>query len=255
MLAVLAQYVVKYIIYVTVCAILPMCSEPCNMGALAHATVGNCYSGGWPHGTYCNQVCDAGYTRFGAAYYCFDGGISQGPQVCKSQDNKLSSYVLSAGGYAYGPGWSSTTYSYSVTVAWSVSSVTVWPTLSYAAASQQISLNGAAYGGLCNGCAYSPGINVGDNTIRVYVTSEDGLYFNTYTINMSANMLHSYTCLLSAYQFSASLVSLHMCRLVYVCPSSSAIVYLMTPPCPSSLYQPLLEIVLLHHSVRVHLAI
>lgn len=99
-------------------------------------------------------------------------------------NNDLSNLTISSG--TLNPSFTSPTTAYAVSVANTVSSVTVTPTLSDANATMQIRVNSGTYVSIANGATSSSlSLNVGNNTIDVKVTAQNGTSIKTYTITVN----------------------------------------------------------------------
>jgi hypothetical protein len=100
-----------------------------------------------------------------------------------SFDETLSALTLSSG--TLSPTFASGTISYSASVTNATSSVSVTPTFTQANASIQARVNSGSYSSVTSGTASgSLALNVGDNTIDVLVTAQDGTT-KTYTITVN----------------------------------------------------------------------
>ena len=97
-----------------------------------------------------------------------------------SSDATLSSLELS--GITLNPAFSSSEITYTASVANTVSSTTVMAATTDDGASVAIALNGAVSDGTVN-------LEVGDNTITVAVTAENGTPMQTYTVTVTRNMV------------------------------------------------------------------
>jgi hypothetical protein len=98
-----------------------------------------------------------------------------------SSNADLSNLGLSSG--TLNPAFASSTTSYTATVANSVTSITVTPSMSDANATIQVRVNGGTYTTVASGSASGAlALNVGGNPIDVKVTAQDGTTTKTYTV-------------------------------------------------------------------------
>ncbi|QQE79989.1 cadherin-like beta sandwich domain-containing protein [Alicyclobacillus sp. SO9] len=105
----------------------------------------------------------------------------------KSSNANLSGLTLSNGSLS--PTFASGTTSYTASVANSVSSITVTPTVSDNTAA--VTVNGKS---LTSGSASGPvALTVGSNTISIVVTAQDGVTQKTYTLKVSRAVGHTVT--------------------------------------------------------------
>ncbi len=96
-----------------------------------------------------------------------------------SSNANLSSLILSSG--TLNPAFGAATTSYTTTVAHGITSLTVTPTVADATAT--ITVNGTP---VQSGAASDPlALNVGDNTLTIVVTAQDGTTLKTYTITVT----------------------------------------------------------------------
>ena len=101
-----------------------------------------------------------------------------------SSNADLSAFTLSSG--TFSPSFAASTTSYTASVSNATSSITVTPTRSDANASIQVRVNGGTYVTVVSGVVSgSLPLNVGNNTIDVSVTAQDGTTIKTYTITVS----------------------------------------------------------------------
>lgn len=101
-----------------------------------------------------------------------------------STNANLSNLTLSQG--TLNPVFSSSNISYSASVIGSVSAITVTPTLTDITGSIQVKVNSGNYANVTNGNpSASLPLNIGDNTITVLVTAQDGTTTKTYTVNVT----------------------------------------------------------------------
>ncbi|MCX6185832.1 MAG: cadherin-like beta sandwich domain-containing protein [Bacteroidetes bacterium] len=101
-----------------------------------------------------------------------------------SNNSNLSALTISSGTLT--PSFIASTFSYSVSVINSVSSVTVTPTKSDANATIQVRINNGSYTTVVSGSSSSAlALNVGSNTVDAKVTAQDGTTIQTYTITVS----------------------------------------------------------------------
>ncbi|MFY8187349.1 MAG: cadherin-like beta sandwich domain-containing protein [Flavobacterium sp.] len=102
----------------------------------------------------------------------------------KSSDANLAALTTTAGTLT--PAFAAATTVYTTTVANTTTSVTVTATRAEANATMQVQVNGGSFATLTNTTASSAlALNVGDNTIDVRVTAEDGTTQKTYTITVT----------------------------------------------------------------------
>jgi uncharacterized delta-60 repeat protein len=101
----------------------------------------------------------------------------------KSANADLSALVPSAG--TLSPAFSSSTTSYTLAVGSAVSSITVTPTAAYSLSTIEVQVNGRGWLAATSGSP-SPSLllNVGDNTVVVRVTAEDGSPQKSYSITV-----------------------------------------------------------------------
>ncbi|MGV3658624.1 MAG: choice-of-anchor D domain-containing protein [Prosthecobacter sp.] len=103
-------------------------------------------------------------------------------------DARLSALVLSAGTLA--PAFSAATLDYTALVL--QPSITVTPTRMEAHATIQVRMNGGGFASVASGSASgSLPLNVGDNTLEVKVTAEDGTTTKSYTVIITRPVLPS----------------------------------------------------------------
>ena len=101
-----------------------------------------------------------------------------------STNANLSALSLSTGTLA--PAFAANTTSYSATVPFAASSITVTATRADANATLQVRVNGGSYTALTSGSpSGSLPLNVGSNTIDVLVTAQDGITTKTYTTTVT----------------------------------------------------------------------
>ena len=99
--------------------------------------------------------------------------------------NANLSNLVSSGG-ALVPTFDSATTAYTQSVANTTTSLTVNPTFADSNATATVSLNGGTATPIANGATSSPlTLNVGDNTVAVTVTAEDGTTTKTYTLTVT----------------------------------------------------------------------
>lgn len=100
-----------------------------------------------------------------------------------STDASLSALTLSEG--ALSPDFASGTDDYTASVGNSVSSVTITPTASHSGATITVNGNSVTSGAASGEIA----LNVGENTIEIEVTAQDGTTTNTYTVTVTRAQL------------------------------------------------------------------
>jgi titin len=101
----------------------------------------------------------------------------------KSPLSTLSALSLSAGTLT---GFDSSLSAYEVNVPYNSSSITATATPSNSAATMQIQVNSGGYSAITSGVASSAlALNVGNNTVRIEVTSEDGLSTTIYELTIT----------------------------------------------------------------------
>ena len=102
-----------------------------------------------------------------------------------SADATLTNLTTTAPG-GFTPAFDAATTSYTAAVPNSTTTTKVTPTLTDAAATIQVRVNGGSYAAVSNGAASgSLALNVGSNPIDVLVTAEDGVTTKTYTITVT----------------------------------------------------------------------
>ncbi len=99
-----------------------------------------------------------------------------------SSDDTLSSMLVNGTTVS---GFSLTTLNYTDSVANSIASIDVTPTASNANATIAIAVNGGTPAAVASGTAYPVSLDVGDNTIDMLVTAQDGITQQTYTIDVN----------------------------------------------------------------------
>ena len=101
-----------------------------------------------------------------------------------SSDATLGGFTLSDG--TASPAFNATTTSYTASVAYATSSLTVTPTSGDGLSTIQVRVNGGALSTVASGTASgSLALNVGDNPIDVVVTAQDGTTTKTYTVTVT----------------------------------------------------------------------
>ena len=101
-----------------------------------------------------------------------------------STDATLSALSLSAG--TLSPVFASATITYTASVTNATTSITVTPTRNQANAGIQARVNGGSYSSVTSGNASGAlSLNVGENTIDILVTAQDGSTTKTYTITVT----------------------------------------------------------------------
>ena len=101
-----------------------------------------------------------------------------------STDATLSALSSSAG--TLSPSFSASTEPYTASVLNSTGSITVTPTRNQANATIQAQVNGGGYSAVTSGSASGAlALNVGENTVNVLVTAQDGATTKTYTITVT----------------------------------------------------------------------
>jgi spore germination protein GerM len=101
-----------------------------------------------------------------------------------SSNADLSNLALSAG--SLNPAFSSTTTTYTASVANAVSSITVTPTAAQTNATIAVRINGSSYANVTSGSASGAlALNVGGNTVDVRVTAQDGTTIKTYSVTVT----------------------------------------------------------------------
>jgi len=99
--------------------------------------------------------------------------------------NANLSNLVSSGG-ALVPAFASATTAYTQSVGYSTTSITVTPTFGDDYATATLSLNGGAATAIANGTTSAPlALNIGDNTVAVTVTGQDGTTTKTYTLTVT----------------------------------------------------------------------
>ena len=122
-------------------------------------------------------VTPAAYYRVTA--YNAGGGTSATVNIRVTPNALLSKLVVNTA--TLSPAFAFNTYSYTSSVANSVSSVTVTPTTSDAAAT--VTVNGTA---VASGTPSGPiALNIGPNVITTVVTAQDGATTQTYTVTIT----------------------------------------------------------------------
>ncbi|MCD7732415.1 MAG: cadherin-like beta sandwich domain-containing protein, partial [Oscillospiraceae bacterium] len=126
----------------------------------------------------------------------FDGGTFYNYGVCEITgfykvtvyDLTLSSIALSSGSIS---GFSAGTRAYSVTVDNSVTSIDITPTLNTGTGVKSMTVNGVT---ATSGVASTVSLNVGENTIPIVITADDGSdTANTYTLTVTRASAVDYT--------------------------------------------------------------
>ncbi len=93
---------------------------------------------------------------------------------------------LASSGGALVPTFDSATIAYTQNVGNGTTSLTVTPTFGDDYATATLSLNGGAATAIANGATSSPlALNIGDNTVAITVTAEDGTTTKTYTLTVT----------------------------------------------------------------------
>ena len=101
-----------------------------------------------------------------------------------STDATLSALSLSSGNL--NPVFASATITYIASVTNATTSITVTPTRNQANANIQVRVNGGVYSPVTSGNASgSLSLNVGDNTVNILVTAQDGSTTKTYTVTIT----------------------------------------------------------------------
>ncbi len=101
-----------------------------------------------------------------------------------STNANLSALTSTVG--ALSPSFAAATISYTASVAYAISSVTITPTKADANASIQVQVNSGGYATVASGAASSAlALNIGSNAIDVKVTAQDGSTIKTYTITVT----------------------------------------------------------------------
>ncbi len=134
-------------------------------------------------GTASAQSLDVGENVFTVAVTAQDGITTRTYTVtvarAASSDAALSGLSISQG--TLSPSFDGSTYSYTASVANSISSLTVTPTASHANATITVNsatvTNGAASGGIP--------LSEGENTVNIIVTAQDGSTTRTYTVTVT----------------------------------------------------------------------
>ena len=99
--------------------------------------------------------------------------------------NANLSNLVSSGG-ALVPAFDNATIAYTQSVANATTSITVTPTFADSNATATLSLNGGTATAIANGATSSPlTLNVGDNTVAITVTAQDGSTTKTYTLTVT----------------------------------------------------------------------
>jgi alpha-tubulin suppressor-like RCC1 family protein len=119
-----------------------------------------------------------------------------------SNNADLSALTINSGTLA--PVFSSSTTSYTASVANATSTVTVTPTRAEANATIEVRINSGSYASVTSGSpSGSLALNVGTNTIDVKVTAQDGTTIKTYTITVTRAVALSNNADLSALTISS----------------------------------------------------
>ena len=110
------------------------------------------------------------------------GGYTDENTITPTATNAdLSALSLSSGSLS--PTFAAATTSYTATVASGTSSITITPTKADANALIEVRVNGGSYASVTSGSVSSAlNLNVGNNTIEVKVTAQDGTTIKTYTV-------------------------------------------------------------------------
>ena len=112
--------------------------------------------------------------------------------------NANLSNLVSSGG-ALVPAFDSATIAYTQNVGNGTTSITVTPTFGDDYATAMLSLNGGAATAIANGATSAPlALNIGDNTVAVTVTGQDGTTTKTYTLTVIRNKADTSTAVSSS---------------------------------------------------------
>ena len=104
-----------------------------------------------------------------------------------STNADLSALTMTAG--ALTPGFAAATTTYTASVVYGTSSITVTPTTAQANATIQVRVNGGAYVGVTSANTSSTlALNLGANPVDVLVTAHDGTTTKTYTITVTRSV-------------------------------------------------------------------
>lgn len=146
-------------------------------------------SGSFDIGTFTVNVTGltAGTTYYYRAFATSSAGTTYSDQASfatLSTNANLSNLVLSAG--ALVPTFDANTTTYVASVSNANSSITVTSTVQVAGATLQVRVNGGSYVGVTSGVASGAlALNVGNNTIEVLVTAQDGTTTKLYTVTVN----------------------------------------------------------------------
>ncbi|MFN3943098.1 MAG: cadherin-like beta sandwich domain-containing protein [Flavobacterium sp.] len=146
-------------------------------------------SGSFDIGTFTVNVTGltAGTTYYYRAFATSSAGTTYSDQASfatLSTNANLSNLVLSAGTLV--PTFDADTTTYEASVSNANSSITVTPTVQVAGATLQVRVNGGSYVGVTSGVASGAlALNVGNNTIEVLVTAQDGTTTKLYTVTVN----------------------------------------------------------------------
>ena len=134
------------------------------------------------------KIVVAGYSHNGSDYDFALARYHRGElrlqlQLVISSDASLSALSLSAGSIA--PSFSATTYAYTLTMGSDVTSTTVTATANHGAATLKAGLSGSLTDITSGTASEAISLAVGDNTVQVEVTAEDGTTKQTYAVTVT----------------------------------------------------------------------